>query len=428
MNFDIFTERKRMKASLIHLFRKIGRASLAIGLQNSHSGNMACLFREPKGSLKLAITRSGSQKGDLEPDDILFIDMAGNRKKERGASSELVVHQKVLGLKGVGASFHAHARELTLMTLAFSKQKKKIKSFFPLDPLGLTYLISIPVISVKRAYGSPELARVVTSRLESFPVVAVHGHGLFSRGRTLMEAFFYAGLADFSARVWRLLESLKLPAEERMEKERKWRGKLFSPPSPYQPDWERKIKLFLEKNKLKEIDKTRNRLFLAQLSPFFTGSLSLREKEQIIYAFPASTPLEIKGPLNNFNLFSLPEDNEFFWHRLIYEKTSAVSIIRAFIAEAEALAWLFLTADGELRFFKPMDVEGRVLHPEVPVLAPPVEVAQFLKLLKKYELLIIRGGGVWAMSSLSLSQALHHLSSLKDSCHYFLGLKELNLI
>jgi len=258
--------------------------------------------------------------------------------------------------------------------------------------------------------------------------VAVCGHGLFSRGKTLMEAFFYAGLADFSARVWRLLEWLKLPAEERAEKERKWRGKLFSPPSPYHLGWERKMKVSLEKNKLKEIDKTRNRLFLAQLSPFFTGSLSLREKKQIIYAFPASTPLEIGGPLNIFDLSSGPEDNEFFWHRLIYEKTSAVSVIRAFMAEAEALAWLLLTANGHLSFFQPMDVEGRVLHPEIPVLAPAVEAAEFLELLKKYELLIIRGGGVWAMSSLSLSQALHHLSSLKDSGNYFLGLKELDLI
>jgi len=415
-----------MKSGIINLFQKIGRASLAIGLQNSHSGNMACLFRESGRSPKLAITRSGAQKGDLEPGDILFINMT--EKKERGASSELVVHQKVLGLKGVGASFHAHARELTLMTLAFSKLKKKIESFSPLDPLGFTYLISIPVINVKKAYGSPELARSVASQLESFPVVAVRGHGLFSRGRTLMEAFFYAGLADFSARVWRLLECLKLPVEERKEKERRWQGKLFSPPSPYQPDWERKMKVSLEKKKLKEIEKTRNRLFLAQLSPFFTGSLSVRENKQIFYAFPASTPLEIKGPLDIFNLTFHPEDNEFFWHRLIYEKTSAVSIIRAFMAEAEALAWLLLPPDGQLSFFAPMDVEGRVLHPEIPVLAPPVEAAQFLKLLKKYELLIIRGGGVWAISFLSLSQALHHLSSLKDSGHYFLGLKELNLI
>jgi len=414
-----------MKASLIHLFQKIGRASLAIGLQNSHSGNMACLFRASGGSLKLAITRSGAQKGDLEPDDILFINMAGRKE---GASSELVVHRKVLGLKGVGASFHAHARELTLMTLAFSKQKRKIQFFSPLDPLGLTYLVSIPVIKVKKAYGSPELAEAVACGLESFPVVAIRGHGLFSRGKTLREAFFYAGLADFSARVWRLLECLKLRAEERAEKERKWRGKLFSPPSPYQPAWEREMKVSLEKNKLKEIDKTRNRLFLSQLSPFFTGSLSLGEKKQIIYAFPASTPLEMGGPLNIFDSSCGPEYNEFFWHRLIYEKTSAVSVIRAFMAEAEALAWLLLPTDGQLSFFQPLDVEGRVLHPEIPVLAPPVGAAEFLKLLKKYELLIIRGGGVWAMSSLSLSQALHHLSSLKDSGHYFLGLKELNLI
>lgn len=415
-----------MKAAIISLFQKVGRASLAIGLQNSHSGNMASFIWANRKRPRLVITRSGAQKGDLEPEDILFMDAAKGKKSR--ASSELIVHRAILSLPSGGASLHAHARDVTLMTLAFSKESKKPLSFSPLDILGIIYLISIPIISVRRAYGSFELAREVASGLKDYPVVAVRGHGLFARGRTLLEAFFHAGIADYSAGVWKYLKSLRFPIEEIRKKEKKWPGSLFVPPSPYHVDWEKRSRLFIDKDRLKQIEKTRNRLFLARLSPFFTGSLSWKDRQKIIYASPASTPMDIKGPLNIFNLSSRPENEEFFWHQLIYENSPARAVIRAYIAEAEAIAWDLVFSDDQLSYFQPLDVEGKVLHPMVPVLAPPVETSLFNKLLKKYQVIIIRGGGVWAMSPVSLSMALHHLSSLKDSLHYLLGLKEMDLI
>lgn len=415
-----------MKEAIISLFQKVGRASLAIGLQNSHSGNMACLLWISRKRSQLVITRSGAQKGDLEAEDILFINTAKEKKPE--ASSELIVHQAILNLPNVGASLHAHAKDMTLMTLAFSTESQKRLSFSPLDILGIVYLTLIPIISVRKAYGSVELAREVASGLKDYPVVAVRGHGLFARGKTLLEAFFHAGIADFSAKVWKSLKSLRTPGEKIKEKDKKWRKDLFVPPLPYQVDWERKGRHFIDKERQKQIEKTRNRLFLAQLSPFFTGSLSWKDKEKVIYAFPASTPFEIKGPLSILDLSSSSNNEEFFWHRLIYEELPAKAVIRGYIAEAEAIAWDLVFSGDQLSYFKPLDVEGKVLHPLVPVLAPPVEKNLFINLLKKYELVIIRGGGVWAASPVSLSKALHHLSSLKDSLHYFLGLKELNLI
>lgn len=415
-----------MKSAIINLFQKVGRASLAIGLQNSHSGNMASLVTTNPRCPQIVITRTGAQKGDLEADDILFMDIAKEEKSE--ASSELIVHRAILSLPSVAASLHAHAKDLTLLTMAFPMESKKPLSFSPLDPLGIIYLISIPIIRVRKAYGSLELACKAASELKDYPVVAVRGHGLFARGRTLLEAFFYAGIADFSARVWKALKSLRIPVEKLGEEKEKWEKCLFVPPSPYHIGWEKKNRLFIDKNKLKPIEKARNRLFLAQLSPFFTGSLSWKEKDKIILASPASTPFEIKGPLNIFDLSFFPENEEFFWHQLIYENSPARAVIRAYIAEAEAIAWNSAFLDDRLTYFKPLDVEGKVLHPAVPVLVPPVETERFIKFLKKFELLIIRGGGVWAMSPISLSKALHHVSSLKDSLHYFLGSKELNLI
>lgn len=435
LNFAIFRAQVGIlrKEVLVSLFQKIGRASLEAGLQNSHSGNMACLWIDKRShQFKVAITKSGSQKGDLKPEDILFFHRAD--KSVPQASSELVVHRAILNLDKVKASLHAHAKEIILLTLALAEKRKGKIYLFPFDPLGWVYLRSIPIIRVKKPYGSPELAQAVAQQLRQYPVVAVCGHGLFSRGQTLTEAFFYAQIADVSASIIRHVNLIKGRGDqqERLIAER--RKNLFCPPPLYDPNWEkwdgskRNQKKVLDKAELDELAKTRNRLFQARLSPFFTGSLSWKCKQKMIFVFPASTPEYIEIPLALHDSFSEATKEERYWHQLIYERTSALAVIRAFMLEAEVIAWDFVSPKDKIKYFQPIDVEGRVLHPRIPVLEPPVEAKNFIDLLKKYELVIIRGGGVWTLSPFSLSKALHHLSSLKDSLHYYLELKKMKML
>lgn len=422
------------KVDLISLFQKIGRASLEAGLQNTHSGNMAYLRGRKEGyPFEVVITKSGSQKGDLEAKDILFLKLP--EKSSPQASSELVVHLAILNLEKVRASFHAHAKEVILMTLTLAKKRRKKICLFPLDPLGLVYLRSIPIIKVKKPYGSPELARAVAQQLHQYPVVAVCGHGLFSRGQTLSEAFFYAQLADFSANILRHFMLIKGQLDQEGSLIAKRKSLLFCPPPPYDHHWEEinwskrsQKKILLAKTELKELTRIRNRLFQARLSPFFTGSLSWKHHQKMIFIFPASTPFYIEIPIVHFDSFSEAMREEYFWHQLIYERTSASAVIRAFILEAEIVAWALVSPRKKINYFQPIDVEGQVLHPRVPLLEPPVEAKDFIHLLNEYQVIIIRGGGVWALSPFSLSKALHHLSSLKDSLNYYLELKKMNLI
>lgn len=58
---------------VVRLFQSIGRASLLGDIQNSHSGNMALKIRGAGGREVMAVTTSGSQKGDLEPGQICFL-------------------------------------------------------------------------------------------------------------------------------------------------------------------------------------------------------------------------------------------------------------------------------------------------------------------------------------------------------------------
>jgi len=417
------------RQQIIALFQTLGRASLELGLQNSHSGNFAGRWQGPGGEDFMAITRSGSQKGNLKPEDIIFL-----RPKSRrvlGASTEFVVHREILRLPKVKASFHAHAPDLTLMSLAEAQKNTQENFFMPLDALGLVHLKGgVPLIRVKRAFGSPELAAAVTKYLREFPVVAVEAHGLFSCGQELGEAFFYANIANFSARVVKLLYQIGGRVREwRQEMKERKRAAFFLPPSPYKPPEMKTERPRCNKELVEAIDQTRNRLWASQLSPFYTGSLSLRDKRQkktMIYASPASILKEFGAPIRRFPLALNPaESEELNWHRLIYEKTAAVAIIRSYPAEAEAAAWDLLSQTQDVTYFRPLDVEGQFLHPRLPVLPPFVDKDTFFACLQAHQVVIVRGGGVWAISSDSLSQALHRVASVKDSFFYYLGLKEL---
>jgi len=417
------------RQQIITLFQTLGRASLELGLQNSHSGNLAYLWRGRGGEDFIAITRSGSQKGDLKPGDIIFL--RPKSRKVMDASTEFIVHREILRLPGAKASFHTHAPELTLMSLAEAKKTAQTNLFVPLDALGIVHLKGgIPVIRVKRAFGSPELAAAVTKYLREFPVVAVEAHGLFSRGQELVESFFYANIANFSARVVRLLYQMKGRVKEgRKEIKERNGAAFFVPPAPYKPPELEAERRQLKKELIQAVDQIRNRLWASQLSPFYTGSLSLKEESQkgtILYVSSASTLKELGDPLRRFPIDSNPADaEELNWHRRIYEKTGAVAIIRGYIAEAEAAAWDLLGQSQDLIYFRPLDVEGQFLHPRLPILPSFVDKDTFLACLRAHQVVIVRGGGVWAISPDSLSQALHRVASVKDSCFYYVGLKEL---
>ncbi len=413
------------REEVIRLFQAIGRASLESQLQNSHSGNMAVVFPDESGQPFLAITKTGTQKGDLGPGDIVFIDRRSQNLDE--ASSELVVHQAVLGLPGARASFHAHAKQLTLAVLLSLRLNRAASCFRLVDGPGNALLGgSLPLVKVERAYGSAELAREVARRLRTNKVAAVVGHGLFSRGASLLEAFFYAGIANFSGRVVRLLYRAKVkmakwPPELKVNKP----SCFFCPPASLEPLDE--MVFFPPKTKVeKEIQKTRNRVFSSALAPFFIGSLSVREGKEVFYTERASTPAYIGGPLRRLPWVREPEGpEEYRWHWLILRRTDAVSVLRGHVAEAEAVAWDLLPAErGGDSSFEPVDVEGKFWQPRVPVLSPPVEAEKFLSTLQKEKAVIIRGGGVWTVGQSGLSEALHRLSSVRDSCFYYLGLKE----
>jgi len=63
----------------------------------------------------------------------------------------------------------------------------------------------------------------------------------------------------------------------------------------------------------------------------------------------------------------------------------------------------------------------------VPVLPPDFTPAELVGFLHDYKMAVVRGGGVWAVGTQSLSEVLHHPSSLREICHYRIAARERGL-
>ena len=74
-----------------------------------------------------------------------------------------------------------------------------------------------------------------------------------------------------------------------------------------------------------------------------------------------------------------------------------------------------------------IDAEGSFLYLVVPVVPSNVDVETLLELLHDYKVVIVRGGGVWAVGMQSLSEVLHHPSSVREMSLYRIGAFERGL-
>jgi ribulose-5-phosphate 4-epimerase/fuculose-1-phosphate aldolase len=392
---------------------------------------MAIRYRDEAGNEWLIITSTGSQKGDLEPDNICFLSPTGTDFGYYKASSETDIHARILALEGAAASIHAHTKDLTIVTLDDDDKPNRPAPFVPVDPLGFYHLGgAVPVDWMAVPSGSAEMARVIPERLADHPATVIQAHGTFAKGRTLKEAFFRACVANNSGYIVRLLKRLKADVEGLR------RGVLASPgaafafrPPEYTIDDDEVCDFPAEAEILREFKKAGARIFESRLSPFHTGSMSVRGVGSLLYAPKASMPREIGGPLLELPLEARESDPpELLFHKQIYAAGDFQTVMHCYLPEAEAQAHFVHPGEaGPLDRIIPLDAEGSFLHLAIPVVPAATGSSELLRLLHDYKVVVVRGGGVWAVGAQSLSEVLHHPASLREICLYRSGAFELGL-
>ncbi len=416
---------------LFREFQALGRASLLYDIQDSHSGNMAVRRTNALGQDEIVITATGSQKGDLEPNQICFLSATETDYGYYKASSETDIHARILALPGVRASMHAHLKDLILATLDDAPKPSQPPDFVPVDPLARRHLgAAIPVDWFAVPSGSPELARTIPERLACHPLTIIFGHGAMAKGRTLREAFFRLCVGNYAGAVVRGLEKLRVdPGAVRASIAARPEEAFAAPPPEYEVEGDDRCDFREEEEILKEFVKAGHRVFESRLSPFHTGSMSVRGVATMLYAPKASMPRDVGGPLLSVLLApDATDDAETALHKAIYAASDFQSVMHCHVAEAEALARFTYPGEGApADRIVPIDAEGSFLYLVIPVLPPRVPAADLIRALHEYKVVVVRGGGVWAVGAQSLSEVLHHPSSLREICLYRIGAVERGL-
>jgi ribulose-5-phosphate 4-epimerase/fuculose-1-phosphate aldolase len=421
----------RASDELLRLFRAVGRASLLIDIQDSHSGNMAVRWKDESGADEIVITATGSQKGDLEPSQICFLSPTATDYGYYKASSETDIHARVLALPGVGASMHAHVKELIMATLDDAPKPASPPDFVPVDALGWYHLGgAVPVDWFAVPSGSPEMAKLIPERLAARPLTVIFGHGAVAKGRTLPEAFFRLAIANNSGYLVRQLERLGVDVGALRRRITADPAASFTAPPPdYTVEDDARVDFSEEEEIRREFVKAGHRIFESRLSPFHTGSMSVRGVDAMLYAPKASMPRDVGGPLVRLPLAPAAADHEEVrLHKAIYGGSDFQTVLHCHVPEAEAAAHYVTPGEPEpAQRVVPVDAEGTFLYLVIPVLPARFATGELVRLLHEYKVVIVRGGGVWSVGSQSLSEVLHHPSSLREICLYRIAAVERGL-
>jgi ribulose-5-phosphate 4-epimerase/fuculose-1-phosphate aldolase len=417
----------KWKASdkLVQLFQAVGRALLQMDMEDSHSGNIAMRWTDRKGKERIAITSTGSQKGDLRPEHICIPALDETDFGYYKASSETDIHARILSLIGVKASIHTHTKDLTVETLDDEDKPNEPRDFVPVDPLGYYHLGGgVPVDWVEVPSGSTEMTRIIPERLSRNRAAVIQGHGTFVKGSSLKEALFLSCVANQSGYIIRLLRRQNTDVDSLRKKIQSDPDKSFSYILPEYSDVQDESCDFPEEEELiHEFQVTGARIFESRLSSFHTGSISVRGVSSMFYAPKAAMPRQLGGPLFQIPLDDSSEDaEEIRLHKAIYHHSNFQTVLHCYVPEAEAHAhFVYPGQDKPLDRVVAIDAEGSFLYLVIPVVEPKVKTERLIELLHDYKVVIVRGGGVWAVGNQSLSEVLHHPSSVREICLYRMG-------
>ena len=162
------------------------------GLVRSHFGNISVRIDN-----KMLITKRGAMLDKISKDSVVEIDL--EESKSMVASMEAKVHREIYRRTSALAVIHAYLIYAVVESLILIQDKI-------MDCEGLYYLREILI--VEGGAGSKKLANDVSSVLRDYKGVMVRGHGTFTTGKTLEEAYVLTSMIEHSCKVKYLLSKV----------------------------------------------------------------------------------------------------------------------------------------------------------------------------------------------------------------------------
>jgi L-fuculose-phosphate aldolase len=180
---------------MLDLFKRIGRDLFLTGVISSHGGNMSVRMGD-----RILITRRGSNLAWLEDSDIIDVGFQEDDSNVMLASTETVVHRAIYQNTTALAIVHTHPPYAIVRSLMSDE-------IVPIDSEGSYLLKRVPVVATELTIGSTEVAKIVSEKLKEYPVVVLRGHGAFSIGNMLEEAYQWTSSLEVSCKILHLAES-----------------------------------------------------------------------------------------------------------------------------------------------------------------------------------------------------------------------------
>jgi methylthioribulose-1-phosphate dehydratase len=193
---DIF---RHIADELIHTANNLHARGWLLGT----SGNLSAVVAS--NPLQLAITRSGVDKGELDPADILLIDEQARPLTAESVkpSDESSLHVAVVKTRSARAVLHTHSVwSTTLSDLHYSERGFAIEGFEMLKGLSgvKTHLHREWIPIIDNSQDMAALTQTVIETLKEHPdthALVLHRHGLYTWGRDLKEAKRHVEILEF---------------------------------------------------------------------------------------------------------------------------------------------------------------------------------------------------------------------------------------
>lgn len=200
---------------IVEDFRLIGRLTLEMGLNSSHSGNLSVRLGDG-----LIITRTLSMLGNLDENDLVEVSLEGPIEPGGRASKEAVTHRSIYARTGARAIVHTHLVTATMLSLISDE-------IVPVDADGAYYFPRVAVVTPDHTSSPEAVAEVIARGFADAKIVLSRGHGAFAAEQSLERALQYCSILENSARIIYQLMTLGMDTR-RFEKDYfgKWKDRM----------------------------------------------------------------------------------------------------------------------------------------------------------------------------------------------------------
>jgi L-fuculose-phosphate aldolase len=195
---------------MLDQFQMFGNDLFLRGLTSSHGGNMSVRMGD-----RIIITRTGAMLGHLTETDLIETGLEENDSNVMLASSELVVHCAIYKNTSALAIVHVHPPHAVALSLVEQDE------IIPVCNEGSYCFKKIPIIQTELTTGSKEVAKLASHWLREYKLIMLRGHGCFSTGPVLEEAYQWCVSLEEACRVLyylRILQQAQVALETQGDK------------------------------------------------------------------------------------------------------------------------------------------------------------------------------------------------------------------